>query len=126
MSGISWRRLCLAVAGGAGATAIGLGAYAAHGTGGQAAEWIDKASRYQLLHAVALLVLAGCEGRLAKLAGALFIAGIILFGGGLDAMALADSPVVAVVPIGGTAFILGWLAIFAGALGDTGIALKRD
>ncbi|MDR3441368.1 DUF423 domain-containing protein [Telmatospirillum sp.] len=101
--------------------AVGFGAYAAHGfpDAPEAAQWVDKASRYQMYHALALLALAGLQrgdGRLACLAGILFVAGTLLFCGALYGLALTSLPVAWVAPFGGSAFILGWLALAAAAI----------
>jgi uncharacterized membrane protein YgdD (TMEM256/DUF423 family) len=109
-------RVWLFLAGLNGALAVSLGAYAAHGLDGlpKALEWVDKGSRYQMYHALALLAVAFLEEqglRLASLAGAFFTVGCVLFCGALYALALLDLPVAWVAPIGGTAFILGWLTL---------------
>jgi len=108
---MNWIRV---VAGVSGAIAIGLAAYGAHGVDGQAAEWIEKGSRYQLIHAAVLLAPI-YQGRWAKFAAMLFVGGTILFSGSLYAMALTGSHSPA-VPVGGTFFILGWLCLAVSAL----------
>ncbi|MBY0429787.1 MAG: DUF423 domain-containing protein [Rhodospirillales bacterium] len=97
--------------------AVGLGAYAAHGLAADpyASGLADKASRYQMYHALALLAVAWLRiqgaGWLALAAGALFTSGIILFCGALYAIALFGLPWSRVAPFGGGSFILGWLAL---------------
>jgi uncharacterized membrane protein YgdD (TMEM256/DUF423 family) len=115
---VKWQRLCLLAAGLGGAMAVGFAALSAHGMDGQAADWLERGSRFQLIHAVALLVLGlgRGQGRWLKASSALFLLGSILFSGSLYAMALASLPVVYLVPAGGTCFILGWLALAIGAL----------
>jgi uncharacterized membrane protein YgdD (TMEM256/DUF423 family) len=55
-------------------------------------------------------------GRLADVAGWLFLAGVVLFSGSLYALVLLDLPVLGVVtPLGGAAFIAGWLVLGHGA-----------
>jgi len=51
------------------------------------------------------------EASIAGWSGWLFVAGIVLFSGSLYALALTGTRVLgAVTPIGGAAFIAGWLA----------------
>jgi uncharacterized membrane protein YgdD (TMEM256/DUF423 family) len=74
----------------------------------------ETAVRYQMYHALALLAvgwLAGrSEGRLATLAGILFVAGILIFSGSLYVLVATDVRWWgAVTPIGGVAFIAGWI-----------------
>ncbi len=71
---------------------------------------------YHLWHAIGM-VLVGlsaavlADGVWVRLAGWLFLAGIALCSGSLYALALgAPKWLGAVAPLGGTAFILGWLA----------------
>jgi uncharacterized membrane protein YgdD (TMEM256/DUF423 family) len=60
---------------------------------------------------------AGHDGSWIRAAGALHLAGIVLFSGGLYALALgAPKWLGAVTPFGGVAFILGWLAFAAAVL----------
>ncbi|MFZ9201595.1 MAG: DUF423 domain-containing protein [Opitutales bacterium] len=107
------------------ATAVGLGAFGAHGLRARlealpaAAEWWRTATLYLLVHAAAVAVLpAGRRGaRLCLLGGA------VIFAGTLYAMALgAPTWLGAVTPVGGTALIAGWiwLAVASGraAAGD--------
>ena len=118
MSRAPWQRISVAAAGLIGATAVGFAAYGAHGLDGQAAEWIEKGSRFALIHAVALLALGvgrGQGGGL-KLAALFFVVGAVLFSGTLFLMAVTALRPVFLVPIGGTSFILGWLAVFSAAL----------
>jgi uncharacterized membrane protein YgdD (TMEM256/DUF423 family) len=117
-------RLGIAFAGLCGAMAVGFAAYSAHGLAGdpRAQGLADRAAQYQLFHALALLAadrLAAEGRRLARLAFALFAAGIVLFSGSLYVKALMGAmPVPLVTPAGGIAFILGWLAL-AGCARDS-------
>lgn len=91
------------------AVAIAAGAFGAHGAASpQAAEWLRTGGMYQLVSAVAVLVL----GALGVGAGARWalLAGSLVFGGTLYAMALgAPRWFGAITPIGGVLMILGWL-----------------
>ena len=76
---------------------------------------------YHLWHAIGM-VLVGlsaavlADGVWVRLAGWLFLAGIALFSGSLYALALgAPKWLGAVAPLGGTAFVLGWLAFAVAA-----------
>jgi uncharacterized membrane protein YgdD (TMEM256/DUF423 family) len=85
---------------------------------------MSTAAQYAMYHALALIALAALAGkeagrmkRFLTAAGWLFLAGTILFSGSLYLLALTGTPVFArVTPIGGLAFMLGWvsLGIFAG------------
>lgn len=110
-----------------GALAVMFGAFAAHGfdpstpAGLKAREWLETGSRYQAIHALAMLAVTSLAARLnARFAGAalaLFLAGGILFCGALYALALGGPRWMgAVAPLGGTAFILGWLSFAFAAL----------
>ena len=119
----------IAVAAVSGAISVVVGAFAAHGidvatpAGAKAREWLQTGSHYELLHALAMLaVVALARGgrlnrRLVIAAQALFLAGSVLFPGALYALAFGGPRWFgAVAPIGGTAFILGWLCLALAAL----------
>lgn len=103
-----------------GALAVVLGAFGAHGLKSRVdaamlAVW-QTASEYHLVHAVALLIV----GMLAKqfgggtvvTAGWLLLAGMTIFSGSLYLLVLSGQRWLgAVTPFGGTALILGWLAL---------------
>ena len=89
------------------ALAIGAGAFGAHGAATpQAAEWLRTGGVYQLIHAVAaLVVVAASRG-----AATMLLIGAAIFAGTLYAMALgAPRWLGAVTPIGGVLMIGGWL-----------------
>lgn len=106
-----------------GALAVIAGAMAAHGASVDAAAQanIRLAASYQLCHALAmgLAALAG-RGRArpcAQISAALFLAGIVLFSGGLYLLALTGNHGFALlIPFGGAAFIAGWIALAVTAL----------
>ena len=92
-----------------GALAVAAGAFGAHGASGQAAEWLKTGGQYQLIHAVAALVALKMA---AKGPAALFVAGGALFSGTLYLMAIgAPRWFGAITPLGGVAFIVGWIAL---------------
>src|SRR5690242_8086535 len=106
-----------------GAIAVVAGALASHApnlSSGPAAT-VRLGGTYHLVHALAL-GLAGLSARgparpRAQAAGWLFMAGIILFSGGLYLLALTDAHIFAyLVPFGGLSFIAGWIFLALAAL----------
>ncbi len=129
-------RFPLLAAGIFGATGVALGAFGAHALRAALTElgtrdrW-ETAVFYQLTHTLALL---GAAAWLHAAAGGTVVSsgarrvlwaarwwsiGIVLFSGGLYVMAVtANAPLwfkIAVPPIGGTSFIIGWLCVLAAA-----------
>jgi len=101
-----------------GAVAVAAGAFGAHGLRDAVApERLDvwrTGATYHLAHALAGLFAAfvGRESRWARRAGALFLAGTVLFSGSLYALVLLDAGWLgAVTPLGGVALIAGWLSL---------------
>ena len=117
----------LIVAGLHGAVAVVMGAYAAHGMSaawsGRAVAWVETGSRYELIHAAALVAVALLAERMAgqavPAAGWGLGLGAALFSGALYGLAFTGQGYFgAIAPFGGMAMILGWLALaIAGALG---------
>ena len=104
--------------------AVGAGAFGAHALRGrlapELADSFETAARYQMYHALALLAAAWVSERWPGTAGAvagwLFVVGIALFCGSLYLLSLgAPRWLGAVAPLGGLAFLAGWLAL-AGAV----------
>ncbi len=86
-----------------------------------ALETFETAVRYQMYHALGIifagLLLQRQPQRLLTVASVAFVVGIVLFSGGIYAwLATAQRPFIMVVPVGGTAWILGWLVMAAGAI----------
>lgn len=105
------------LAGMAGASAVLLGAFGAHGLRGMldAAhyELWHTAVEYHFWHALAfaLAVLCG-QQKAARIALIAFGLGIALFSGSLYALALGGYRLIGLVtPFGGVAFIVGWIAL---------------
>jgi uncharacterized membrane protein YgdD (TMEM256/DUF423 family) len=105
------------------AAGVAGGAFAAHALRARlTAEMLatfETAVRYHLVHSLALLAVAWAEARFPSpavgLAGWLFAAGILLFSGSLYLLALgAPRALGMITPLGGLAFILGWLALAYG------------
>ena len=113
-----------------GATGVLFGAFGAHALSAQLSSgslhsW-ETAVSYQLGHALVLLVI-GVWGRQAEvsahirstlaIAGWSFFSGIVLFCGSLYVLSLFGPSLLGpVTPLGGVAFIVGWLAIAVAAL----------
>ena len=96
-----------------GAIAVAAGAFAAHGLRdrleARSLEIFETAARYQMYHALAMVLCAALATSSARTAGWIFQAGIVIFSGSLYALALSDIKVLgAITPIGGLAFLAGW------------------
>jgi uncharacterized membrane protein YgdD (TMEM256/DUF423 family) len=121
MMSMFWSKTFLILAGVFGATGVIAGAYASHGLGAivepRLVAIFDTAARYQLIHAVGLLVLAMISTfkffRVwSVVAGLAFTFGIVVFSGSLYLRVLTDTPSLgAITPIGGLGFIVGWIAL---------------
>ncbi|KAK4119792.1 DUF423-domain-containing protein [Parathielavia appendiculata] len=107
-----------------GATAVGLGAFGAHGLKKhisdpqKLANW-STAAQYQLVHSVALLMASNNP-----VAGTLFTAGMAMFSGSLYALSLDTDRfrfMGPITPLGGLCLIAGWLAL---AFGKRGAAIR--
>jgi uncharacterized membrane protein YgdD (TMEM256/DUF423 family) len=107
---------------GAAALALGvvLGAFGAHGLRGRLDAYLlgiyEKAVFYHFIHALGLLVVSflpklGALGQSsANWVCGLLLAGILVFSGSLYALAITGNRALgAITPIGGVAFIAGWL-----------------
>ena len=117
-----------------GGIGVALGAYGVHGLQSllearvgsaddltkRLADW-NTAVRYQMVHALALVLVGLVAQRRASwpltICGVGFLLGAILFSGGLYGFVLTSvKPLVHVVPVGGVAYIVGWLALLVAAL----------
>lgn len=103
---------------------VAAGAFGAHALGDRLPpdllEVFQTGVRYHLVHALALLVVGLAVDlrphRLWDVAGWLFSAGILIFGGSLYALALSGVRWLgAITPIGGLAFLGGWLCLLVAA-----------
>lgn len=93
--------------------AVAAGAFGAHALRSRleprALEIFETAARYQMYHALAMLLCAALATSGARAAGWILQAGIIVFCGSLYALALSDVKWLgAITPIGGLAFLVGW------------------
>lgn len=110
------------------ALGVGMGAFGAHALKGRLDAYsmsvYEKAVFYHFVHGLGILVVAllartnvitaAGQGRVA----ALLLIGIIVFSGSLYVLALTGVRVLgAITPIGGIAFIAGWILLAYEALG---------
>jgi uncharacterized membrane protein YgdD (TMEM256/DUF423 family) len=87
----------------------------------------ETAVQYHLVHALGLILVGIlCQlmpaASLLRPAGWLLLAGIILFSGSLYALVLTGTkPIGIITPIGGVAFLIGWLLLALSAWRDTSL-----
>ncbi|HKT60885.1 MAG TPA: DUF423 domain-containing protein [Gemmatimonadales bacterium] len=100
--------------------AVAAGAFGAHGLRARLTPDLlavfETAARYQMYHALALLAVAWVASRwpgpLPQWSGWLFVAGTVLFSGSLYALALSGVRWLgAITPLGGAAFLAGWICL---------------
>ena len=106
-----------------GATAVGVGAFGAHGlepileSNGRL-ETFETAVKYHFYHALAMLAVAVWyhfqpERKILMKAMWSFLIGILIFSGSLYVLSLTGITWLgAITPLGGVAFIVGWLFLF--------------
>ena len=108
----------------AGALGVVLGAFGAHALRGsiepRLIETFQTAVQYQLIHALALLLVSLTMGWLGQslsfeISAYAFMAGIILFSGSLYGLVLTEMRWLGpVTPLGGLCLIVGWFALLVG------------
>jgi uncharacterized membrane protein YgdD (TMEM256/DUF423 family) len=109
-----------------GALAVGIGAFGAHGLrplleASGRMETFETAVKYHFYHSIALLALGiwtSVKPDLSRTAVSFwgFTVGILIFSGSLYLLSLLGITWLgAITPIGGVAFIIGWLGLFAPA-----------
>ena len=109
-----------------GGLVVAIGAYGAHGgheilVKHNALNTFSKAVRYQMHHAIMLVIVALAmdawkeQTKLLNLAGWLFLAGIVFFSGSLYIIAFAQVKMGYITPLGGTAFVAGWFVLACAA-----------
>ncbi|HEX3869170.1 MAG TPA: DUF423 domain-containing protein [Pirellulales bacterium] len=124
----------LIVGGVLGALGVTLGAFGAHGLPkwladhGRSVDEVtvavsafETAVRYQMYHALALVVIGAlarqAPARWWDVAAALFVVGVLVFSGFLYAWVMTQVKTFAlIVPLGGLAMIAGWIALIVAAL----------
>lgn len=114
-------RIFLAIAAIFGSLSVVAGAFATHALKERLSESLgifETAARYQMYHSLALLFVALLlmQEKISQstlvAAGWSFIIGILFFSGSLYVLSLTNIKVLgAIAPLGGAAFIVGWLAI---------------
>jgi uncharacterized membrane protein YgdD (TMEM256/DUF423 family) len=118
--GVSGPRLFGTLGALAGFAGVAFGAFGAHALRAsltpERLAVFETGTRYQLVHALALLGVALAlehrAGRALSAAGWLFAAGIVVFAGSLYALALTGVRTWgAVTPLGGLCFLAGWAAL---------------
>lgn len=108
------------------ALAVAMGAFGAHIVQGvltpERFEVYQTAVQYHFYHALGLLILGAVSSRVSevnwfKWSGYLLTAGILIFSGSLYLLTLTDTGWLgAITPIGGVAFILGWIFFAVGVM----------
>ncbi|HLO86910.1 MAG TPA: DUF423 domain-containing protein [Nostocaceae cyanobacterium] len=120
-------QIFLSVAAILGGLSVAAGAFGAHALkekiSERALEIFETGARYQMYHALALILVAILLGRLESppstllASGWLFIVGTALFSGSLYALSLTGvKSLGAVAPLGGLTFMLGWGALAVAAI----------
>jgi uncharacterized membrane protein YgdD (TMEM256/DUF423 family) len=108
-----------------GLLAVVVGAFGAHALkerlSAQTIATFEIAVRYQMYHALGLIGVAWASSQwssqLIAIAGWLFVAGIVIFSGSLYILALSGIRWLgAITPIGGLAFIVGWVCLLWAAI----------
>lgn len=94
---------------------VAFGAFAAHGAkDARAAELLHTGALYQMIHALAVFAWLAVRslGKTGLWTPSLFLAGTVLFSGSLYALAFGAPRVLGMVtPLGGLAFLAGWLLL---------------
>ena len=111
-----------------GGLAVAVGAYGAHGGAkyltAETAITFGKAVKYQMYHALAILIVATASAHLPQqkklltIAGYSFLAGILFFSGSLYIIVFAGIKMGYITPTGGTFFMIGWLLLAFAAYKD--------
>jgi uncharacterized membrane protein YgdD (TMEM256/DUF423 family) len=120
-------RIFIAIAAVLAGIAVAAGAFASHALkeklAERALEVFETGARYQMYHALALLMVALLLSRAEAAqtpliaSGSAFIVGIALFSGSLYALSLSGIKWLgAITPLGGVAFIIGWGCLAIAAL----------
>jgi uncharacterized membrane protein YgdD (TMEM256/DUF423 family) len=118
-------RTWVAVGAVSGLVAVAAGAFGAHALKARLSPDLlavfETGARYQMVHALALVAAGWAAGRFPgpapAWAGALFLAGTLLFSGSLYLLALTGTRWLgAITPLGGVAFLAGWAALAWAAL----------
>ncbi len=113
-------RVFTIVGGLSGFVAVAAGAFGAHALRqklpSDALSVFETGARYQMYHALALIGVAWAATQwpsmVIHLAGWCFVTGTVLFSGSLYLLAISENRWIgAITPLGGLAFLLGWLVL---------------
>ena len=114
-----------------GAIAVALGAFGSHGlkkiVDAETVQTFQTGVQYQMYHSLALLATGllyeKCSQKLIRIAGVLFIIGIILFSGSLYVLTAGRAWEMnsldkfgIITPFGGVSFVAGWVFLFLAAM----------
>lgn len=119
-------RIFLGIAAIFGGLSVAGGAFASHALkeklSERALEIFETGARYQMYHALALLIVAlllshaEAAQSILVAAGVAFIAGVVIFSGSLYTLSLTNIKWLgAITPLGGVAFIVGWSCLAVAA-----------
>ena len=118
-------RLFFMLAGIFGGLGVAIGAFGAHALesriSAELLETFETGVRYHFYHALALVAVVVAISRwpnsnLPVIAGWCFVAGIVIFSGSLYTLSLTGIRILgAITPIGGVAFIAGWVCLVLAA-----------
>jgi len=119
-------RIFLGIAAILGGLSVAGGAFASHALkeklSERAIEIFETGARYQMYHALALLMVALLLSRaeaaqsILVAAGVAFIVGVVIFSGSLYTLSLTNIKWLgAITPLGGVAFIIGWSCLAVAA-----------
>lgn len=100
-----------------GFVAVAMGAFGAHALKARLSEYSlgvwNTAAQYQMYHALALIgfgLWLDSVPQASSFSGWAFVVGTVIFSGSLYALALTDVKILgAVTPVGGLAFMIGWI-----------------
>lgn len=120
-------RIFLGIAAIFGGLSVAGGAFASHALkeklSERAIEIFETGARYQMYHALALLMVALLLSRaeaaqsIIVAAGVAFIVGVVIFSGSLYTLSLTNIKWLgAITPLGGVAFIIGWSCLAVAAV----------
>ena len=126
MSSLILTRIFITAAALFGGLSVAGGAFATHALKNQLSDRalaiFETAARYQMYHALALLLVALLLSRAPEsqtffaVAGWAFMTGTIIFSGSLYALSLTDIKWLgAITPLGGVALIIGWVCLAVAA-----------
>jgi len=120
------QKFFLTIAALSGFISVAAGAFGAHGLEGKVGPKelvaFKTAAEYQMYHALALvavsLISERYPSRFLKVSGWFFVIGTILFSGSLYVLGSTGSrALVLVAPVGGAAFLIGWIFLFCATFG---------